>query len=706
MNASFGRGRPALFVIACLVACATAEAAGTREFRCSGEDEMRAGEVDGASLSADGMILPAPASTQLMTGEAAYIWSLVPDGEGGVYAATGSQGKVYRISAGGAFDVAAETLEYELFALARGPRGIYFSGAPNGTVLCLDGAHARTIVDLPQTVWSLIASDDGNLYAGSGESGEITRIEPDGSASVLAKVPDEHAVSLAWWRGKLLCGTDGRGLLVEIDPASGETRVLYDAQEEEIVALLPLGDRLLFAANGAGMEMPTTSGDMLVLPVMQVKADGSASPAPGASLYEMRGDGLVRPVWEASEKRIICLALAPDGRVLAGTGDEGILYALDSLWTPVRLIDFPEADLLSLAVVGDRVFVGTGNGGAVYRIDWNDRGKGQYTSKVYDAGQVSRWGSPAWVTGAPGTVVFESRAGQTDAPDETWSAWEPLSAGRIASPPGRFLQWRLSLEATEGRTPEVGGVVVPYRGPNRAPEIVSLDVSAKAPDQVETDAATTVRQDLPGGVKVEYELSEAQPAASDARGRPGLWARTLRSAAWKARDPDEDGLRYDVYLRFEDDEQFLLLKRDLETPAWTWEAAAWPEGWYRLKVVARDERDNPPGEGLQAERVSAPFEIDNTPPVIEALSAAQAGTGWRVTGRAKDAASRIAWIEYSVDGEGWRAAVSSDGIVDSSVEDFSVLIGEREGRAPAVIGVRVADEAGHLATGRVRVPAE
>jgi len=703
MNACHGRGWTALLASLCLatLAAGSAEAARTREFRMSGPDEVQAGELEGTSMTAEGMILPAPASRQLMTGEAAFVWSLSPDGQGGVYAGTGSQGKVYRIAADGSWTVVAETLEYELFALAQGPRGLCFAGAPNGTVLRLGADKTvETLVDLPQLVWSLIPGEGGVMFAGSGESGEIHRISADGAASVLAKVPDTHVVSLAWWRGRLVCGTDGRGLLVEVDPDGGATRVLYDADEEEVVSLLPLGDRLLFAANGAGLDV-TTSGEMLVLPVIEVKPDGTPQ---GAVLYEMKADGLVRAVWETSEKRILSLALAPDGRVLAGTGDEGVLFALDSLWNAVRLIDVPEADLLSLAVSGDRVFMGTGNGGSLYRLDWNATGKGEYVSQVWDAGQVSSWGSPDWVTKVPGQVVFESRSGQTSAPDETWSSWQGLSEGRIASPPGRFLQWRMALAAEGGRVPEVGSVVVPYRGPNRAPEILSLDVSAQSAAAGESGSPPeTLHQDMPGGVKVEYEMSEPEVAASTDRPRPGLWARTLRSAAWKARDPDGDRLRYDVYLRFESDEEFHLLKRDLETPAWTWEAAAWPDGWYQLKVVARDERDNSPRAGLVATRVSQPFRIDNTPPLLESLAAAPDGQGWRVSGRARDAASRIATIEYSVDGEGWRDALSSDGIIDGTTEDFSIPIETQDGRRPAVVGVRVSDEAGHLATGRVRL---
>ena len=710
MNACHGRWFPLAAVAALLLGALVlpAQGARTREFRLEGLGDVLAGELKGAGATASGAIFPAPPSSQLFAGEAAYVWGLVPDPQGGVHAATGSRGRVYDIQADGTWEVEAESFEYELFAFVEGPEGLYFAGAPNGTVMRLDaGRVLETLIDLPEgLVWSLIAGPEGDIFAASGENGEIYRIAPDGSAQSFAKIPDAHAVSFAWWGERLICGTDGRGLLLAIDPSGGEVRVLFDAPEEEIVALLVRGDRLLFAANGQNSEAePEATGDVMVLPVFEVHADGSPA---GAKLYEMRADGFVRQVWRCPEKRILSLAAAPGGGVLAGTGDQGVLFALDSLWNEVRLADFPEADLLCLAQAGSRVFVGTGNAGAVYRMDWDEKREGEYVSRVWDAEQVSSWGTPAWVTSGRGTALLESRSGQTGSPDEGWSAWEALSDGRIASPAGRFLQWRMTLGAEPGMDLQVGRVIVPYRGPNRAPEIVSLEVSPKAAESSggAGAAAGPVRQELPGGVRVEYELAAEGEAVPEQGARPSLWARTLRTAAWKVRDPDGDALRYDVYLQFVGEEDFLPLKLDLEAPGWTWEAAAWPDGWYQLKLVARDEDANAPGEGLVAARVSEPFQIDNTPPLIEALRVTAEGEGWRLAGLARDAGSRIAAIEYSVDGEGWRAAISADGIVDGPVEDFSVLIGERGGRAPAVIGVRVADEAGHLATGRVRVPAE
>jgi hypothetical protein len=675
-----------------------------REFALRRVSDLLAGEQAGVGVTMDGALIPGPAMHGYLTGEVAYVWALAPDGHGGAYAGTGSDGRVYQISKDGVSQVIGETLEYELFSLVTAPDGsLYFAGAPNGTVLHQrPGGDVATVVDLPHaTVWDLLLSPRGALFVSSGDTGDLYRVDQDGRTQPAARVPDTHVVSLAWWRDRLLCGTDGRGLLVAFDPESGRQEVLYDTPQEEIVALLPLGDRVVFAANGA--EAPPVEaaevGDT-ALPVIDVSKleDGRQ-----ACLFELRANGLVRQVWRTTEKQIHSLALAPDGSILVGTGDQGLLYALDARWEATRLVDVDEADVLSLAVDGQRVFVGTGNSGAVYFLDWDRRREGSYTSKVLDAEVTAQWGTPHWVAAGQGRITFATRSGQTREADETWSDWQELVAGRVASPTARFLQWRARLSAEAASDFRITDVTIPYRGPNQPPVIHLLTVSPEAPMMTDVSGGSTgpLRQELPGGVRIEYSLPTED--ADDSVPRAGIWTRTLRSAAWIADDPDGDELRYDLHLGFMGEDTFYPLKLDLKDPAWTWDAAAWPDGWYRLRVIASDAKANVAGSELTGEAVSSPFQIDNTPPRFIDLRI-QTGETLLLTGVAEDDASRISALEISVDGEGWRPALPSDGIFDSAHEEFAIPVPRLpDGRRPTVLGVRAADEVGHITTARLRI---
>ncbi len=704
-----GAGLLLLFLLALSIG-APAGAARSREFCVSSVDGILKGELDGIAARPEGAILPAPASKQVLSGEVAYVWSLLPDGKGGVYAATGSEGHVYHIHGDGSCETLAKTFEYELFALTRAMDGnLYVSGAPNGTVtrILADGS-TETVIDLPEgLVWDLLASPKGDLFVAAGESGEIYRIRSNGETEPIGRVPDMHVVCLSWWEGRILCGTDGRGILAALDPRTGELEVLFDTSQEEVVAILPLGsERVIFAANGSSNTPEgSETGSSFMLPPIAIHANGVSGQS---TIYELGPEGLIRPVWKCPDLDILCLALAPDGTILAGTGDNGVLYSLDAHWNATRLVDFDEDQLLSVASDGQRVFVGTGNGGAVYQLDWEARREGIYTSRVWDAGLVSTWGTPHWIASGKGDVVMETRCGRLREPGESWSEWQALQGGRVASPPGRFLQWRMQLKADQRGDLRIRTIRVPYRGPNRSPQVSKVRVSPKAPELVSAAGTrpTAVRQKLRGGIQVEYTLGEAGNSGNGASPeRTGLWSRSLRTAVWEGKDPDGDQLRYDLFLRLLEDEEFLPLKLDIEEQAFTWDAAAWPEGWYELRVVARDEESNPPGEGLEAERLSGPFEIDNTPPRLRDLRLEIEDGDLILSGKAVDEISRIRSLEFSLNGEGWRMALPIDGMLDSRSESFRIVVPRLEdGRYPAVLGARVSDEVGHLATARLRVP--
>lgn len=681
----------------------------TREFVASSSEELLLGEATGVGVTPGGALIVAPSFERIFFGEAAYVWSLLADGRGGVFAATGSDGRLYEISAQGDVTVAAETFEYELFALTVG-RGdaLYFSGAPNGTVTrrTPDGL-TETVIDLPEgLVWSLLAAPGGEVYAATGDQGEIYLLADDGTTIAVGRVPDAHAVCLAWQADRLLCGTDGRGLLVAFDPHSGESQVLYDTGQEEVVALLPREDgSLLFAANGKREKGSSAANSSETIPpgtMMLARIEVGAGQACQACLYERLPSGLVRRVWRCPEEDILDLAVAPDGTVLASTGSGGVLYALDAQWNATRLLKLEEDQLLALAVDGSRVFVGTGNGGAVYRLDWETPREGTYTSRVWDAGQTVRWGMPDWIATGRGTVSFETRSGHLGTPDETWSHWAQLGDGRIVSPTARFLQWRVIMQTDASDGLAIRAIRVAYRGPNRPPVVASVSVSSLAADLQAAGSSSSVRQTLSGGVEVEYSFSDN--SAEGEMPRTGVWARTLRSVTWEAADLDRDALRYDIYLHPLSETDFILLERDAEEQAFTWDAAAWPDGWYEVKIVARDERGNSPGEALRGERISAPFRIDNRPPELEDLQLVRDAGGLMLTGWARDVGGRLAALEISVDGEPWHLIHPLDGILDGAREELRSRVPARaDGRGPAVVAVRVADEVGHVAVARLAV---
>jgi hypothetical protein len=78
---------------------------------------------------------------------------------------------------------------------------------------------------------------------------------------------------------------------------------------------------------------------------------------------------------------------------------------------------------------------------------------GTFTSSVFDAGRVATWGTASWAASLPAgtTITVQTRSGNTTTPDDgTWSAWTTATnGGALASPPGRYLQYRVILTSSD-----------------------------------------------------------------------------------------------------------------------------------------------------------------------------------------------------------------------------------------------------------------
>jgi hypothetical protein len=95
---------------------------------------------------------------------------------------------------------------------------------------------------------------------------------------------------------------------------------------------------------------------------------------------------------------------------------------------------------------------------------------------------------------------------------------------------------------------------------------------------------------------------------------------------------------------------------------------------------------------------SAPFVIDNTPPVITALSMA----GRVLRARAVDGIGPIVRIELAVDGKPeWRPLGAKDGVLDSADESVDADVSSLVPSGSHVVTVRAFDAAGNASSREV-----
>ena len=715
------RNSKLLFV--CLLLAISCCAQSTRTWEQTKYDDFEKGTAHGVAISSDGDLTLAPAFTALYTSPSSYIWDIASDFEGNVYAAAGSPARVYKLTPDGKARIIFAPQELQVQALVVDSSGaIYAATSPDGKVYKLvrggpapgktpEGSHTtaevaaaqegakpgekpRPSVEVdpnysasvyfdPRTkyIWTLALDAQGQLYIGTGDRGEIFRVDRNGQGSLFFKSDEAQIRVLAFdGSGNLVAGTDGSGLIYRITPA-GEGFVLYSAPKKEITALAIDRQGDIYAAGVgekrgtapvAGAPASSIGAVVSSAPPGQQTPPGPSGPpaAPatgpsvpslgGSEIYRLAPDGSPKTLWSSRDDLVYSLAFDHDGQLLAGTGNRGKIFAIsDDAYVDLLQASASQVTAFARANSGS-LYAATSNLGKVFRLGAKPADEGTYESDVFDAKIFSRWGRPE--VRSRGNVQLLARSGNVDNPDRNWSAWRPVDLKNdvpIDAPAARFLQWKAVLQPGKP-APVLDSVTVNYLPKNVAPEVrdVTVVVGARVPSGVHTEPET------PG---VNY-----QPPIPTVKDHRAIAVR------WKAHDDNGDDLLYSVYYRGDDETRWKLLRSDIDERYANFTADLFPDGGYEVRVVATDAPSHAAEDALTGEAVSPRFEVDNTPPQIEALTAKAAGDKIRVTFRAVDNFSPISRAEYSIDAGDWQVVDPVDKISDSKTENYDFQVPTRE----------------------------
>lgn len=210
-------------------------------------------------------------------------------------------------------------------------------------------------------------------------------------------------------------------------------------------------------------------------------------------------------------------------------------------------------------------------------------------------------------------------------------------------------------------------VTTSYLPRNIAPEILSIQI---LPTNLGLLANPPVQVDP------NIQLSGLDPQLFGVPNQPvqprRAFQRAARAFQWTAEDRNGDKLAYDVYYRQLNEINFKLLRENIAESFVTLDGQSLADGRYVVRIVAKDSPDNPSGQSLTGERISEPFDIDNTQPTITAGQPQVRGEVAQVTFMATDKASYITRAEYSINGGPWTSVFAEDGISDSSDERYIV----------------------------------
>jgi WD40 repeat protein len=722
-----------IFPVLLLLSLVSAE--GTRTWEQSKFEELIKGTTKGVAVRSTGGLELAPAFTALFTTPSTYIWSIAADREGNLYAAAGSPARVYRITPDGKSTVIFEPQELQVQALVVDKSGVIYAATnPDGKVYKIEhhavatdkGSKDKKSADKPAAdspwsssvyfepgtkyIWNLVLDEAGNVYVATGDHGEIFRVTPKGEHSVFFKSDEAHIRVMAFdAKGNLIAGSDGSGLVYRISPG-GEGFVLYSAPKKEITALAIDKSGEIYAAGigekHGGTNAPSFPSAPISIPPspspsstgpqsgIVITASPSAPPASisfpgpglgtagGSEIYRIAPDGSPSRLWSSHEDIVYALTFDQHGRLLAGTGNRGHVFAIsgEDEFTDLLKASATQVTAFANAPQGG-IYASTSNLGKVFLLSATPASEGSYESDVFDAHIFSRWGR-AEFRGA-GNVELFARSGNVDNPDRNWSPWEQVDLRKnnpVSVPPARFIQWKAVLRSGDPG-PRVESVTLNYLPKNVAPDFDDVTVQAGVRYQV---LPKPPGADLGVGTSQQPHFDAPPPVTHD---------RDSIGVKWSVHDENDDQMVYSVYYRGDGDTRWLLLKENLTDKFCSFEASLLPDGVYTIKVVASDAPSHSPGQALTAEKESARFEVDTTAPQIENLAASVDGDQIHVSFRALDSFSNIKHADYSVDAGEWQFVEPVGQLSDSKTEsyDFRVVV-----PAPSAASAAAKTAAGQL----------
>lgn len=702
-----------------LALCTLSLAEGTRTWEQSKFEELTKGTAKGIALRSEGGLELAPAFKALATTPSTYIWSIASDATGNVYAAAGSPARVYRIAPDGQSTIIFEAQELQVQALVVEKNGVvYAATAPDGKVYrleCAKGAKAEASASWSASsyfdpgskyIWDIVLDDGGALYVATGDHGEIYKVGANGQHALFFKSDEVHIRVLALDpRGNLIAGSDGSGLIYRIAP-NGDAFVLYSAPKKEITALaIDSAGNIYAAAAGekhAGNAAPQMAITLAAPPVQSQPASGGnititaaanapAAPFPapglgatgGSEIYRIAPDGAPSRLWTSHEDLVYALGFDQHGRLLAGTGNRGHIFAINGVDDFTDLIKANATQITAFAAApGGGLYASSSNLGKIFVFGPGLESEGTYESDVFDARVFSLWGRVS-VRGAANSransgVEFYARSGNVDNPDRNWSPWTRVDladGSELRVPPARFVQWKSVLHAGNP-APRVDDVLLNYLPKNVAPQIDEITVQPGYHYQAIPHVS--------GGESSGQGQGQGQPRFDPPP--PAVRDRESVGIRWQAHDDNDDQLVYTVYYRGDGEARWLLLKDNLADRYYSFDASLLPDGGYTVKVIASDAPSHSPGEALYAERVSSRFEVDSTAPVIDNLTATvedrqsgkqaglQMGTQIHVRFRASDSFSPIKRAEYSLDGGDWQFVEPAGQLSDSRTEEYDFRV--------------------------------
>ena len=527
----------------------------TRFFRHTTVKDFEEGEATATAVAPPGEVLPGMKAARVAI-DAAFAWCAARSRDRATaYFGTGDRGRIFAVGGAGAARQLAELDAPWVTALAVRPDGNLLAGStPGGRIFSVDGKSGKSKVFAKlaaEHVWALAHDGaSGTTYAATGDTGKIFAIDGKGAARLLWDSGDKHVISLATDGGNLLAGTADKAILYRVHP-DGQAEALHDFDADEVRAIVRGKGAIYLAVNDfdnpADAKEPPPPGAQ---PAKGTRIVAGPAPASAAIPRSRRGQGARRHL-PARRRRRHRAALRPGRRLLHGIGcsmragsssppraakasSTGSRRTAPSRWSPTCR----KGRRCRWCPAGDGFLVGSGDVGAVYRVrpavgaeaTYLEQGARRRGAGALGSRLVDRVARPAHRD-----ALGEHRQARREMVARS-SALEPVAqhdrenAGQVRSPAARYLQYRATLPGRDSVLQDISIYYLPHNQRARVTEVTLGDARRSRPPRPRPRAS-------------------ASPTPTPA---PRAHSPTLK-LRWKVENPDGDELIFKLWFRRDGD---------------------------------------------------------------------------------------------------------------------------------------------------------
>lgn len=248
-------------------------------------------------------------------------------------------------------------------------------------------------------VWSLVPGPDGSVYAGSGNQGQVLRVDPSGKSTEIWNAPEPEVFALAGARdGDLFAGTSPNGAVYRIH--GGKAKELWRSGSKYIWAIVVRPDGALYVGTG-------DSG----------------------KVFLVHPDGKAESYFDTGQMNVTSLALGVHGDLLAGTDPNGLIYDITAPSKATVLYDSNLPEIRALVVSPDGTIYAAAMGGAVS----TRTGTLPASSQTPTAPVVAANPTVITVTEASGNVVDQTAATPPGSPAASGTSTSATTAGESSA---------------------------------------------------------------------------------------------------------------------------------------------------------------------------------------------------------------------------------------------------------------------------------